>query len=130
MEITMNNVDYRAWSIKDKRYFRNVLPILKDTIITGKYAGHEFLPVDDPNYIFEQAIGISDRDGVRIFNGDIIEIDGDKGVVFWNYKDLWYEIVGDGWTDNVWNIQTIKVIGTVLQNGAPIYDPYDGLPDM
>ena len=77
--------------------------------------------MDEPieGAILEQFTGLYDTDGAEIYEGDIIQVLDNKGVVGWSTKFSSFTISGDTWNfKNFFGTDPIdyKVIGNIHEN--------------
>jgi uncharacterized phage protein (TIGR01671 family) len=109
---------YRAWIKSQNRYADEVEIICdseRNTTVVAWYGDHpDHIGGDD--IILEQYTGLKDKNGKRIFEGDIIR-DEEKFhyAVSWNEKNMAWEVDGD-WLGDFQTIE-LEVIGNIHEGG-------------
>ena len=132
----MRKIKLRAWDEESQKIYYVVtldtesvygkceVPILR--VITGKMLDEyqpEYKTVYD--YTLMQYTGLKDKNGVEIYEGDIVENTtqtvylGDKYEVVWNKNYAGYQLMSNGFTSNIpliQNFMSYKVIGNIFEN--------------
>jgi uncharacterized phage protein (TIGR01671 family) len=132
----MRKIKFRAWDEESQKIYYVVtldtesvygkceVPILR--VITGKMLDEyqpEYKTVYD--YTLMQYTGLKDKNGVEIYEGDIVENTtqtvylGDKYEVVWNKNYAGYQLMSNGFTSNIpliQNFMSYKVIGNIFEN--------------
>lgn len=109
----MREIKFRAWD-KNQMW---VTPI--DT----NYGLHRFFGAISEQAILMQYTGLKDKNGVEIYEGDIVEIENfEAGYILTTVKNTngWlFELVandGGTWNRRWRDIETLEVIGNIYQN--------------
>jgi len=123
-------IKFNLWDIEREQYFRDVLSLENNKI--NKWGTLEKRTSNNVEWL--QFTGIKDKEGVEIYNGDILDA-GDRIVkVSWNkYCGQWdtYFIAykgiknSNGLQNNEW-IYRATVIGNIYQNKELLSANYDG----
>ena len=137
-------LEFRVWDEVENKYFEPIYEAYKGNLLdlsislsgqpirrTIEFpAEHESLFPD--RYIIEQYIGLTDKNGVKIFEGDAVEKNGKPYIIKWNFLHAsWglftnsgqsaYEIVCDitdalGNSPKEWKDSTLLVVGNIHDN--------------
>ena len=122
----MREIDFRMWDSTSKKYFNdplNVFDCLKHQSFYDKKLG--FLAFDHIaiGRVFEQYTGLKDKNGVKIFGGDICSVEfHDKTtqsmVVEWNEEiaGFIFKDIGNG--AGFWRVShtPVEVVGNINEN--------------
>ena len=119
----MRELKFRAWDNLEER-MRKVVSLhwQGDKLVSARLEGeNEPIPIEG-RLVIEQSTGLEDMDGVKIYEGDIVKVEGDAEIyrVEWiysgfglepRYNSPLYPILG-----NVKLRKKIEVIGNVHEN--------------
>lgn len=133
----MREIEFRAWDERNKRYCKNPIAVSNDGVL--EMIGDVWV---DTSFIAEQYAGLKDKNGAKIFAGDILEFEdvGEEGyeyiegfdftnralMTFYNGRfelDKFYscnssvlEEMNGCHDDFVLSLQNSKVIGNIHDN--------------
>lgn len=118
---------YRAWDKEFKEMVQVNALVLDEQVIKATYKNGNIVKDDVKEYELMQSTGLFDKNGKEIFEGDILGIETDEGIlnvnVFWddkhalfmfeseihNEKELLAELVED-------NTYPFEIIGNIYEN--------------
>lgn len=130
-------IEYRAFDLKNKKWLHEELEdvalnedefkglmycdmeglaVLHDGTIClldecGKY---EYL--DPERFILVQFIGLTDKNGKKIFEGDIVNDYLSIGKVVWSKQYAAFRVDYGSYSDDMFDIASVKVIGNIFEN--------------
>lgn len=122
----MREIKFRAWNISQKRFIP-ISSICFDggeaKVITNGSEPHRY-PLECPadENILMQATGLRDKNGVEIYEGDILKTATDKPmVVGWSERFASFVIHREGWAFQHWfgeacDPKDCEIIGNIHQN--------------
>lgn len=110
---------FRVWDNLDKKYYEDDCFQINigsngDLFIIGPGNDGEDCFWETNNAVVEQCTGLKDKNGKRIYEGDIILVDDDKCPVEWDSENARYNVVGYGEIAYL-NYNDIEVIGNEHQ---------------
>ena len=93
---------FRVWSKVNNRYEDDHLKLTQDGYLRVYHDGCKYDP-DDEGYAIEQCTGLRDRNGILIFEGDVVRVEDDYGVC--NSDERIDTGIGTvEWIDEMWYI--------------------------
>lgn len=120
----MRELEFRVWDYATKKF------IFDQYIVLGNMASYSGAKV--PNWIIEQFIGLLDKNGRKIFNGDIVKCKyGHIGQVTWEEHDVcfnvteYYSSSDDHPTMAFFEGGPFEVIGNIHENPELLNPPDD-----
>ena len=119
----MRELKFRAW-IKNYNCYADVLGFEQDRLFvqfqSGERAQHRlYVPIED--CVLEQYTGLKDKNGKEIYEGDVVNIQGIKYYVDFEYGGLWFNNDNRKWKANrpfthFQEINDTEVVGNVHEN--------------
>ncbi|WP_312498249.1 YopX family protein [Bacillus luti] len=123
----MNTVEFRAWEKEEKKMYHDVGIVGTLIILEHEQRGYDFCEADltlydqlDNKYDLMQYTGIKDKNGKKIFKGDIVKDHGDcLYIVEWDEKDaMFYYKDSYGYEDDDLRMSAVsfEVVGNIYEN--------------
>ena len=123
----MREIEFRAWDKKRKKMVNVYTLIIGNEKISyevkeifGNYAANYLQTIDIEQCELMQYTGVRDKNGVKIFECDIVKFDNKLYKVIWDNDECRF-----GLTNNVentlllltsWRMQKLEVIGNIYEN--------------
>ena len=109
----MREIKFRAWLKKQKLMRYNV------SIHAGQiFTGHCWIPFDN-NVELMQYVGLKDKNGVKIFEGDIVRCDDEICTIVWDEPYVLYAVSSkENGNDSLGDFEPkdLEVIGNIYEN--------------
>ncbi len=114
----MREIKFRVW---DKRR-RDMITSSSNHYISlqgylyWQFGFDTFDPLRPGEYDVEQYTGLKDKNGKEMYEGDIVDMDGDVGAILWEEREASFIVKGKGWDTNCLSRNDILVIGNIHEN--------------
>lgn len=125
----MRSLKFRAW-LKNYNCYADVLGFEQCRLFvqfqSGERAQHRlYVPIED--YVLEQYTGLKDKNGKEIYEGDVVNIQGIKYYVDFEYGGFWFNNDNRKWKANrpfahFQEINDTEVIGNIHENADLLED--------
>ena len=107
----MREIKFRAWNASERKMTTPFAWVNESNLLSTCMCSA-------PTHELMQFTGMHDKNGVPIYEGDIIEIQFQDGVVtmFVEYSSCSFHLSGDGYWSMSGNADMFKVIGNIHQH--------------
>ena len=125
--------EFRAWAEEGKAMYYDVYPF-KDGTLLLSYDGFAFDEVPASDFILMQSTGLLDKNGNKIFEGDIVkyksgcytyteEVAYNKNFAGFGVRDANTDIIFTFWllAENV-DLSSLEVIGNIYENPELLWE--------
>lgn len=115
----MRDIKFRAWDNLEKR-MRKVVSLYwqDDKLVSAKLEGENEPILIEGRLVIEQFTGLKDKNGVNIYDGDILIDDAGEPIEYWVVKFSDGGFIGEcaGVAEPLFELTNLEVIGNIHED--------------